>query len=167
MKYFNLLIITFFVISGCGRTEKSTTSGSVPLSEMDYEYFGKRMDDGKSESSGAMFATYGKMAISDTFATKFSARVTDVCKVKGCWMKLELGQGEEAMVKFKDYGFFMPKDIVGREVIVDGLAYIEEMGVDDQRHFAEDGGKSPEDIAQITAPKRTYLFIAEGVLLKK
>ena len=35
-------------------------------------------------------------------------------------MKLDLENGEEAMVKFKDYGFFMPKDIAGEEVIVNG-----------------------------------------------
>ena len=82
-------------------------------------------------------------------------------------MKLKLENGEEAMVKFKDYGFFMPKDIAGKEVIVNGLAFIEEMSVEEQKHYAEDAGESKEVIAAITAPKKTYRFEADGVLLKK
>ena len=59
----------------------------------------------------------------------------------------------------------MPKDITGQEIIVNGKAYVEEMSVEDQRHFAEDGGKSAEEIAAITAPKRTLAFEADGVLI--
>jgi hypothetical protein len=73
--------------------------------------------------------------------------------------------GEEAMVKFKDYGFFIPKDIAGQEVIVDGVAFIEEVSVEDQRHFAEDAGKTTEEIAAITEPKRTLSFTSSGVLI--
>lgn len=79
-------------------------------------------------------------------------------------MRLDMGE-EEAMIKFKDYGFFMPKDIAGDKVIVNGKAFIDEMSVEDQRHFAEDAGKSKEEIAAITAPKKTLSFTAEGVLL--
>ena len=71
------------------------------------------------------------------------------------------------MVRFKDYGLCMPKDIAGKEVIVNGLAFIEEMGVDDQRHYAEDAGKSPAEIAKITKPKRTLGFTADGVILQE
>ena len=71
------------------------------------------------------------------------------------------------MVKFKDYGFFMPKNIAGKEVIIDGKAYVSELSVEEQRHYAEDAGKSEEEIAAITEPKRTYSFEANGVLLKE
>jgi hypothetical protein len=69
------------------------------------------------------------------------------------------------MVKFKDYGFFMPKNIAGEEVIVEGVAFVEEVSVDEQRHYAEDAGKSPDEIAEITEPKRTLSFISSGVLI--
>ena len=74
---------------------------------------------------------------------------------------------QEAMVKFKDYGFFMPKDIDGETVIVEGKAFVEEMSVDDQRHYAEDAGKSKEEVAAISEPKRTLSFISNGVLLEE
>ncbi|MFT5738534.1 MAG: hypothetical protein ACI9SG_002890, partial [Maribacter sp.] len=98
--------------------------------------------------------------------TKFFAKVKEVCKAKGCWMKLELANGEEAMVKFKDYGFFMPMDIEGKEVVVSGLAFVEALSVKDQKHYAEDGGATADEMAKIIAPKRTYGFEADGVLLK-
>lgn len=79
-------------------------------------------------------------------------------------MKMDMGE-DQAMVRFKDYGFFMPKDLAGQEVIVEGYAFVEEMSVEDQRHYAEDAGKSVEEIAAITKPKRTLSFTSSGVLI--
>jgi hypothetical protein len=79
-------------------------------------------------------------------------------------MRLELSESE-AMIKFKDYAFFMPKDIAGNNVIVSGKAFISEMSVDEQRHFAEDAGKSKEEIEAITEVKTTFSFEADGVLV--
>jgi hypothetical protein len=72
---------------------------------------------------------------------------------------------EPIMVRFKDYGFFMPKDIAGRKVIMDGYAFVEETPVDELRHYAEDAGKSQEEIEAITEPKKETKFLASGVLL--
>ena len=51
------------------------------------------------------------------------------------------------------------------EVIVNGKAYVTEVSVEEQRHYLEDAGKSAEEIAAITEPKKTYSFEADGVLL--
>ena len=107
------------------------------------------------------------MQVGDTLKTKMIAKVNSVCQAKGCWMRLDLEDGNEAMVKFKDYGFFMPKDIAGDYVIVNGKAFVEEVSVDEQRHYAEDAGKTANEIASITKPKRTFSFEADGVLIKQ
>ena len=39
------------------------------------------------------------------------------------------------------------------------------MSVDEQRHYAEDKGATKEEIEVITEPKRTFSFLADGVLL--
>ena len=39
------------------------------------------------------------------------------------------------------------------------------VSVDEQRHYAEDAGKTLEEITQIIEPKKTYSFEADGVLL--
>lgn len=47
------------------------------------------------------------------------------------------------------------------------MAHIEESSVEAQRHIADDGGKSKEEIAEITEIKKTYAFEADGVLIRK
>lgn len=106
----------------------------------------------------------GKMN-GNTYSGKISGKVVEVCQEKGCWMKLERGNGETLMVKFKDYGFFMPKDIQGREVVLEGEAVVKEVSVKQQKHYAKDAGKSQEEIEKIKAPKKETQFVAKGVLV--
>jgi hypothetical protein len=72
---------------------------------------------------------------------------------------------DAVMVRFKDYGFFVPKDIAGRRVLMNGYAFKELTPVDELRHYAEDAGKSAEEIAAITEPKAEIKFLASGVFL--
>ncbi len=98
------------------------------------------------------------------------AKVGEVCQAKGCWMNLVDNQGqstEELFVKFKDYAFFVPKDIAGQEVLIEGVAFVEETSVEELKHYAEDAGKSAEEIAAITEPITEKKFMATGVVLLK
>jgi len=133
--------------------------------EVNYKSFGKEIIPDDAIAAKSMAEHYKGIAIGDSINSKMIAKVDEVCQSKGCWMKLNLDNGEQVMVKFKDYGFFMPKTSVGQNVIVNGKAYVSEVSVDELRHYAEDAGKSAEEIAQITKPKRTYSFEADGVLL--
>lgn len=102
----------------------------------------------------------------DEVAVTMRAKVEGVCQAKGCWMTLvDDSNAGEFMVKFQDYGFFVPKDISGKEVVVQGKAYREVTTVDELRHYAEDAKKSKEEIAQITEPKEELKFMATGVLV--
>ena len=106
-----------------------------------------------------------EMASKDTVRTTLLATVNEVCQAKGCWMTLhdaKAGEGE-IMVRFKDYGFFVPKDIGGRQVIVEGKAFKSVTPVEELRHYAEDAGKSKDEIMQITEPEQTLSFEATGV----
>ena len=102
----------------------------------------------------------------DSVQLKVKGKIIDVCSKKGCWMTIELPNKQELMVRFKDYGFFVPIDSSG-EVIINGLAYINNTSVDELRHYAKDAGASINDIESIVEPKITYNFEAEGVLLAK
>jgi len=105
----------------------------------------------------------------DTVRTQLKAAVEGVCQVKGCWMNLvdsSKKSDQSIFVKFKDYAFFMPLDLTG-EVIVDGVAYREITSVDELRHYAEDEGKSAEEIAAITEPEEELKFMADGVIILK
>lgn len=102
-----------------------------------------------------------------SYTGKVTATVTEVCLEKGCWMRVDKGNGETMTVRFKDYGFFMPKDIVGKTVVLEGEAKQKEVSVQQQRHYAEDAGKSKEEIEKINTPKKETQFIASGVLVIK
>ncbi len=102
---------------------------------------------------------------SGAFSGKITGKVVEVCQEKGCWMKVEKGNGETMMVRFKDYGFFMPANLVGQTVVLEGEAKIKEVSVKQQQHYAQDAGKSKEEIEKIKEVKKETQFIAKGVLV--
>lgn len=88
------------------------------------------------------------------------ARISEVCQRKGCWTILR--EGDSAVrVRFADYGFFLPKDVSGREALVEGRVTIRTLSEREARHFAEEtrGGR-PEEIQ---GPQREIGFVATGV----
>lgn len=97
---------------------------------------------------------------------KVEGKVEAVCQNKGCWMTIVSENDDEVMfVKFKDYGFFMPLDLSGKTVVMRGNAFIEETSVDELKHLAQDAGKSEDEIAKITEPKKEFKFLADGVVI--
>lgn len=167
MKQFNILIGVFAVLISCQSVNKKDKNQETAADIIEYASFGAEIEAEGAKSDKEMLGFYQNLPAADTVNTKFTATVTDVCQAKGCWMKLNLEDGTQAMVRFKDYGFFVPKDIGGKEVVVDGKAFVDMMTVEDQRHYAEDEGKSEEEVASITEPKKTYSFEASGVLIRQ
>jgi hypothetical protein len=105
------------------------------------------------------------MGGTESYEGKIKGKVTSVCTKKGCWMKLETGEGEGMTIKFQDYAFFMPQDIVGREVVLDGKAIVKTTSVEELKHLAEDAGKSKKEIKAIKEPKKEATYTAKGVLV--
>lgn len=160
MKYLSIFSL-FFIIFSCNQpnNEEIAMVG-------DYATFGKEITAEGAIDQDEMLEKFNELALGDTISLKFASKVNSVCQAKGCWMKLALDPETEAMVKFKDYDFFVPKDIAESDAIVEGKAYKSEMSVEDLQHYALDAGKSEEEIAAITEPKMVYNFEAEGVLIK-
>lgn len=160
MKVFSILITLLFLYA-C-KSEKKTEPATEPTSPM--EFFGATID---TSSSNSVEETISTLNTSDSLMTKVTGYVTSVCQVKGCWMVLSQNPTDTTglFVKFKDYGFFVPKDLSGSKVIVEGKAYKEITPVDELKHYAEDEGKSPEEIAKITEPMEELKFMANGVAL--
>jgi len=170
MKNFSILLVTsllFVLLSACGSapaTEKTVEAATTPVKDV-ASTFGDEFMAEKVLPANELLATYEGDQLLDTLQTTLQGTVNSVCQAKGCWMTIAAGDGEEMMVKFKDYGFFMPKDISGREVVMHGMAYYQITPVDELRHYAEDAGKSPEEIAAINEPKKELRFLADGVQL--
>lgn len=170
MKKVIILMLGLVLAIGCKSENKSGDETQVPATGMSknatVQEFGAGVDATEILNTEKMTQNYTTMEVNDTLMTSFEATVTEVCQAKGCWMKLDLGGDRTAMVKFKDYGFFMPKDLAGKKVVVQGKAFVELMSVEDRKHYARDAGSSEEEIQAIDTPERTFAFEASGVRMK-
>ena len=98
---------------------------------------------------------------------KIEGEILSSCPMKGCWMKISV-ENDTVLVRFKDYGFFVPKNgIEGKRTIINGNISVDTLSVAQLQHYAEDAGKSKEEIDLITEPEITISFLADGVLIKE
>ena len=150
-------VFAIFLLNSCN------SQPSVDTSKNSDNQFGEPITQEGSIPYGELVK---KLSTVDSLNTKVTGTVSGVCKAKGCWMTIVSDDSNEEMrVAFKDYGFFVPKDIEGRTVVFEGLAYKDVTSVADLRHLAEDAGKSKEEIEAITEPEEGLNFLASGVLL--
>lgn len=156
------LAVTLF---SCNKKEETKAAAEAPKTE--YAVFGDSISDAGAISETEMFGKYKSMKEEDTLKISFKSKINGVCQKKGCWMTLDLGNGKEAFVKFKDYAFFVPMNAANQEAVVSGKAFVSVETVEDQKHYAKDAGESQVAIDSITAPKVTYSFMADGVLISK
>ena len=87
----------------------------------------------------------------------------EVCKAMGCWAKIERADGSTVMIKVKDHEFAMPLDIIGKTILAEGTAELKQTSVSMLKHYAEDAGKSKEEIEKIKEPKKEVLINLKGV----
>lgn len=175
----NLLIVLALVFVGfacsneaANTQDENTEDTTTPTEEVteteevqsDGIHFGETITDADASEVSTILTLLQTI---DTVKTKVYGTVTSVCQKKGCWMTLSDGTegSEELFVRFKDYGFFVPMDIEGRSLVMDGVAYKEVTTVEELRHYAEDAGKSAEEIAEITEPEERWRYEAIGVML--
>ena len=163
---FSVVALLFFL--GCKNGKVANDAEQEVKQEVvSFDSFGVKITKDEALNRNEMLMKFSTMKVGDTMNVKFASKVKEVCSKKGCWMKLPLGDSSETMVRFKDYGFFMPLDSKDREVILEGKAFVQETSIKELQHYAEDAGKSKEEIAKINAPKREFTFEAIGVLMKK
>ena len=98
---------------------------------------------------------------------RIEGEVLSTCPMKGCWMKVKADK-DTILVRFKDYGFFVPTDgVTGNKTIINGKLKVDTLSIDLIRHYAEDAGKSHEEINEINNPEVSLTFLADGVIIKK
>ena len=149
----NVLIIALIVSASFGAFAQTGAS-----------YHGKKISEKGAIPATQLATTMGKKG---KMPAKVEGTVESVCKMKGCWMNVKISDGQVMRVSFKNYGFFVPKDIVGRTVVMEGTAETTTTPVSELRHYAQDAGKSKEEIEKITEPEQALTFVADGVIVKK
>ncbi len=128
--------------------EKISPEGAVALKDVAAKLYSKEEAKQKDPEQG-----------------KIKAKVLDVCPKKGCWLSLELENGEKAFVKMQEYAFFVPLAAKGKTVVIDGDVTIKTTSVSELRHYAEDAKKSKEEIEAITEPKKEVRVMAKGIVV--
>lgn len=166
MKKLLILGVIGLVLSSCGNSGSSdeqtaTTDSSATASNS----FGAKIDEAGAIGMDSLLAMVSA-GQTDISSVKVEGKVTECCQAKGCWMSIDKGDGTTMRVTFKDYGFFVPKDCGGKSAVMMGHAYMDTTKVEDLKHYAEDAGKSKEEIEKITEPKVELAFEAEGVIIK-
>ncbi len=126
-------------------------------SQPSYKVYGEEISASEPLSTEAFLAE-----VSDVPSSyKIQGIVTEVCQSKGCWMMIKNDQGQSIRVTFKDYGFFVPKDISGREVILEGEASLAQLDEATAQHFADDAGVEYEG-----SMRNEVAIVARGVLVR-
>ena len=73
--------------------------------------------------------------------------------MKGCWMNMSVSN-DTILVRFKDYGFFVPKTgVEGNLAIVNGYLSVDTLSVAQLKHYAEDAGKNKKETMKILSLK--------------
>lgn len=158
-RIFGLFVLAAFIFSCANPQENAQENGD--------QFFGEKITDEGAISYDDLLS---RLASEDSLEIKVQGVVESVCQTKGCWVNIvsETDPSQEPMfVKFKDYGFFLPKDCAGQTVVMEGKAYREVTSVEELKHYAEDEGKTPEEIEAITEEEEELKFMASGVILKK
>jgi hypothetical protein len=169
MKQFIIGVFALALIVGCKEQKQEEEMPAVndeQVQEMAYMDYGAEFSNSDVIDAMELGEMYKTMKVGDTTAVKVKGTIADVCVKKGCWIKMPVGDAS-ATVKFKDYGFFLPKNGKGKEVILSGKAYKNITPVEELRHYAEDAGKSEEEIAAITEEEVTLSFVADGAMVEE
>ena len=152
MKIFIKTLILFFF-----------TIFSFSQSGNNYEIYGELFDSSEIIDYNSEKDTF----LNSSSKIKLEGEILSSCPMKGCWMKISV-EKDTVLVRFKDYGFFVPKNgIEGKRTIINGNISVDTLSVAQLQHYAEDAGKSKEEIALINKPEITISFLADGVLIKE
>jgi hypothetical protein len=90
-----------------------------------------------------------------------TGRVAEVCRMKGCWMVLT-DDRETVRITFKDYAFFVPRDLAGRTVVAEGILSRKTLTEEEARHLAaESGGPG----APAAGPREEWALLASSVVV--
>lgn len=170
-KYFSIIFLVF--IAACSNQgAKPTVIGdsekdqSSPVEEQvlpSTGNFGEAITPENAMQTGDFLQF---MADKEKATVKLTGTVAECCQHSGCWMDIDLGNGNVMNVAFLDGKYTIPKDAAGKTAVIEGTASKKLLSVDRLKAFAQDEGKSQAEIDAITEPAWEYSFVASGVILQ-
>lgn len=170
---FMLTALTFTTSCGGGENKenheehKKTTTDEAKVIE-GMHFFGLE-EFSPSEASISVDSMLTLVDSNGSYTGIIKAEIVEVCQQAGCWSKLKTSN-QPVMVFYKDH-FGIPIDTKpGTEVLLKGVAQIDTLDVEFQKHLLDDAKKNGESVPQeeydaITEDKIEVSFEAAGVLI--
>jgi len=159
-KILYFLIPAIFLMS-CGPSGTKPAEEKQTLAEQ--EVYGDKINLENTISGDQLYAM---MQENDSVWVTMRSKILTNCQKSGCWMDLDMGNNQVIKVSFKDYAFVIPIESEGKTATVEGFAKKELISVELLKHWAEDAGKTQEEIDAITQEEYIYTFDAKGVVLE-
>ncbi len=161
MKYLLFTLLLLFSVNTFAQ-DSDVIRLSDPITATDeYEIFGSEMDlELASDAQSLSDAINKPIEESEVF---FTAKVNKVCKKKGCFF-IAVDGDNSARVTFKDYGFFIPTNSAGKEVVFRGVLSEKVLTEDQAKHYAEDAGENADEIV---GEQKEYSIVATSIMIPK
>ena len=163
-----VLLLIIIILNACANDKSNSSSietdnQNAGSNNESLTYYGKQI----SEEVNDDYSTTKELVMqSGKENATLTGEIIETCQKKGCWMSFDTGT-DTLFIKFRDYGFFVPTSGVGgKTAVVEGELFLDTTSVEMLKHYAEDAGKSADEIALITEPSYDVNFIADGVIIK-
>lgn len=158
------LLIAFSACSNVKRDGEELVTPTTPNLDTNWNFYGDTIETKNSVDASSVPKMINEK---DSIELNVKGLIIEVCQKKGCWMIVKVNDSTNMRVRFKDYGFFVPKDAAGKKVCFEGFAFNDTTSVETLRHYASDAGKSKAEIDAILYPEINLSFEAHGVAINK
>lgn len=160
--------LALLVTAGCGRPKEQASDNEEQMAKPVVTVYAADADKQKFSSGIPASVSLAEAMKPEKRQTPLcvAAKVEEVCQKKGCWMILTDGE-HSIRVTFRDYGFFVPKDIAGTTIKAQGIIEESVLSEADARHYAEDSGASESEIQAIVGDQKEYTMVADAVFIEK
>jgi len=157
-------LLTFMIIGiapGLFAAESEVTRLSEPVEvTATHEIFGSTLPEaGTPLSLGDLMKDNEKYLDQEVLVT---TRIAKVCQKKGCFFVATEGPST-ARVTFKDYGFFIPTDSGGKNVVLLGTFSRKSVSEEQAEHYAADLGETAEP----TPGRFEYSIVASAIKIPR
>ena len=161
MRYLLFLIFALFAIPSFSQ-DTDVVRLSEPVYETDkFELFGNAIDVKEFDESVPLAEAIDKTDQKSEMI--ITAKVNKVCKKNGCFF-IAVDDDNSARVTFKDYGFFIPTNSTGKQVVFKGILTEKKINKEQAIHYAKD---LDEDTSNIEATKKEYSIVATSIMIPK
>lgn len=179
--YSILALATITFTTSCGNSETSENNGkhqdhateknpdAVDGKLIDDAYYFYGLEEFTPQEGISVDSMLSVVSANGSFTGVIEAEIVEVCQKAGCWSKLK-SANEPVMVFYKEHFGIPTNTEAGTKVTLNGIAQIDTLSVDFQKHLLDDAKSNGEEVSQaeydaITEDKIEVSFEASGVLI--